>query len=119
MEITFYDRKGEPVAYTSNGTDVYLFSGKPVAYLDGTSVYSFDGTHLGWFLSGWIRDHDGNCVLFTNVSQGGPMKPLKQLKPLKSLKSLKPLKGLKQLKPVRSLNTNNWSRFSPTAFFDQ
>jgi hypothetical protein len=117
MEFTFYDSNGKPIAYTQDGVHIYLFSGEPVAYLAGTSVYSFSGKHLGRFENGWIRDNNGECVFFTKDARGGPLKPLKQLKPLKSLKQLKPLKGLKELKPLRPLKSLSWSRLSGKQFF--
>ena len=49
MSLTFYDSSGKPVAYTEDGTHIYLFSGEPVAYLDNESVYSFSGKHLVQF----------------------------------------------------------------------
>ena len=62
MDITFYDSHGKPTAYTEDNEHIYLFSGKPVAYIDGSSVYSYSGRHLGWFDEGWIRDNSGYCV---------------------------------------------------------
>lgn len=111
-ELTFYNKYGKPVAYTNDGVDIYLFSGEPVAYVSGDSIYSFPGRHLGWFLNGWIRDHNGHAVFFSDIAQGGPLKPLKQLKPLKGLKQFKPLKGLRQLKPLKPIPTFFWSELS-------
>ncbi len=62
MEVDFYDESGELIAYTEGGTYIYLFSGESVAYLDGDSVYSFSGKHLGWYIEGSIRDNNGNYV---------------------------------------------------------
>jgi hypothetical protein len=48
---------------------IYLWAGKPVAYLDlvGSGefdVYGFNGQHLGWFANGAIRNHFGQCFLY-------------------------------------------------------
>jgi len=115
--ITFYDRHGVPVAYSEDLETIYLFSGKPVAYFQNDSVYAFYGRHLGWFLNGWIRDHNGDAVYFTEIAQGGPLKPLKQLKPLKSLRLLRPLKSLRALKPLKPIKSFNWSSLSGKDFF--
>ena len=116
--MTFYDRNGKPIAYTEDSIHIYLYSGKPVAYIDNDAVYGFNGKHMGWFENGWIRDLKGTCVYFTeNASGSGPMKPLKQLKPLKSLKQLKPLKSLKEMKRTKALNQQAWSHLSGEAFF--
>lgn len=118
MEMTFFDSNGKPIAYTEDGEHVFLFSGQPVAFISENSIYAFSGKHIGFLDKGWVRDHAGGAVLFSeNAGGGGPMKPLKQLKPLKSLKQLKPLKGLKQLKPLKSMNSLGWSRIPGDKFF--
>jgi hypothetical protein len=118
MEPTFYDQNGSPIAYTADGETIFLFEGEPVAYIHGNSVYSFHGTHIGWFENGWLRDHHGAALFFTdNASGRGPLRPFKQLKPLKSLRQLKPLKGLRQLKPIKPMTSFLWSDISPEAFF--
>ena len=116
-ETTFYDQKGSPIAYTQDGTHIYTFSGKPVAYLHGNSVYSYDGNHLGWFENGWIRDNSGNCVFYTNSAKGGPVKPVKSVKPIKSVKSIRPIKSVKSIAPVKSVFTLSWSNLSGEHFF--
>jgi hypothetical protein len=77
-ELTFYDVQGRPVAYSTDGCHVYAFYGVPLAYLDGDSVYSFSGRHLGWLADGWIFDHHGARALFTDAAVGGPPLPEKQ-----------------------------------------
>jgi len=50
-EISLYDYKGDAVAYidTDNDMTIYLWEGKPVAYLKANkSIYGFNGKHLGW-----------------------------------------------------------------------
>ena len=117
MDLTFYDANGNPSAYTDDGEHIHLFSGEPVAYLSGDSVYSFSGKHLGRFEDGWVRDNGGASVFFTDNARGGVLKPLKALKPLKGLKQLRPLKGLKELKPLSPLKTLSWSQLSGRHFF--
>jgi hypothetical protein len=111
-EVTLFSGNGNPVAYIDYGNDepvIYMWSGKPVAYLsrsssNGMSVYGFNGKHLGWFVGGVVRDHDGNgaCGVKGVVS-------LPKLEPLKSLKELKPLKSLKELEPLRPIFSMQWS----------
>lgn len=117
--MVFYNKEGRPVAYCEDDAHVYLYDGTPVGYFDGDSLYSYSGTHLGWLLSGWVRDHEGSCVFFTDDAASGPTKPLKQLKPLKGLKQLRPLKGLKGLRPLRPLKSLSWSDISSEKFFEQ
>lgn len=108
MAIDFYDKSGTPIAYMEDGKHIYLFSGKPVAYLSGNAVYSFLGSHLGWFENGWIRDKGGQCVFFTSDADGRPVKPVKQVKPVK---------GVKQVKPVKPVKSLSWSNLSEQQFF--
>lgn len=106
-EIALYDSDGEAVAYiaTDNDLTIYLWAGKPVAYLSDDSVWGFNGKHLGWFEDGIVWDHKGNAVGCVK----GAISILYALKPLKGLKELKPLKSLKELKPLRPLKTQQWS----------
>ena len=120
-ETSLYSANGVPVAYISfeSSNDepvIYMWSGKPVAYLastsgDGFNVYGFNGKHLGWFVKGVVRNHDGTgaCGVEAVVT-------LPRLEPLKSLKQLLPLKALKQLEPLRPLFTMQWSSEVCSAF---
>jgi hypothetical protein len=118
MSIDFYDRNGNPVVYTVDGTHIFTFPGEPVAYLHNGSVYSFSGVHLGWLDAGLIRDRTGSVVLFTPGARGGPRKPLRKLKPLKGLRRLRPLKALRQLRPLRPLDSRSWSTLLGIEFFE-
>ena len=118
-QIDFYDERGCPVAYTEDGTHIFTFGGRPVAYLDGESVYSFSGTHLGWFEDGWIRDNGGRCVFYTHDAQGGPVKPVEQVKPVKSVKSVSPVKSVGCVRPVKAVKSLSWSRLSGEQFFQR
>lgn len=117
MASTFFDSKGKPYAYTDDGETLYTFSGNPVAYISDDSIYSFSGTHLGYFENGLLRDRHGDALLFTSGASGGPLKPLTMMEPLKSLKQLKPLKSLRQLKPLKPIATLCWSTYSPEHIF--
>lgn len=109
-ELSLFDGTGRASAYIVTDTDltIYLWTGEPVAYLvrdreNDFHVYGFNGSHLGWFVRGVIRDRNGDaaCALRDVISNP-------QLEPLKSLKSLKALKSLKELAPLRPLFSNSW-----------
>ena len=98
-EISLYDNKGEAVAYIDvvDELTIYLWSGKPVAYLDGENIYGFNGKHLGWYSDGAIIDHRGDapCVLkerFSGFTKFESFKSFKQFKPFKSFKEFAPFK---------------------------
>ncbi len=111
-EVSLFDSDGKPVAYVSMGEDVatiYMWSGKPVAYLKssrgtGFSIYGFNGKHLGWFVKGILRDHDGDAACEVRDVVTSP-----ELEPLKSLKQLKPLKAIPEIEPIRPIFTLEWS----------
>ncbi len=107
-EISLYDSEGEAVAYidTNDEMNIYLWDGKPVAYLDGSSIYGFNGKHLGWFQEGIIWDHKGYAVGFVE----GAINKLTKLERLKGLQQLAPLKALQELEPLEPLFTNRWSK---------
>jgi len=117
MAIDFYDKSGRPIAYAQDGKHIYLFSGKPVAYLSGDAIYTFSGKHIGWFQDGWVRDKKGKCVFFTLDASGGPVKPVKKVKPVKGVKKVKPVKGVKQVKSVKAVKSLSWSGLSGKQFF--
>ena len=119
MSLSFYNRQGEAYAYTEDDQTIYTFDGKPVAYIDVEDINAFSGSHLGFFDDGNIWDHNGDVVLYTDLSRFGyvPLKPLKALKPLKRLKSRKPLKGAKVLKPLKPLKSRKWSLSSSRELF--
>jgi hypothetical protein len=119
-DITFYNQKGKPTAYTSDEEHIYLYSGRPVAYLSNDSIYSYSGKHLGRFGKGWIRDNRGKCVFFTPEASGsGPVKPIRGVLPVKGVKGVRPVKSVKQTRPSKPVDSLSWSALSSDAFFDQ
>ena len=117
MSLDFYDQSGKPYAYSDDGHTVFTFGGVPVAYIDGDSIYSFNGQHVGYFQSGAVLDPQGDTLLFSDGSSGGPMKPMKQMKPMKSMKQMLPMKGMKQMKPMKPMYSMGWSPLSPKDIF--
>ncbi len=119
MELTLYDLRGRSIAYCDDERHIYAFSGVPLAYFDGDSVFGFDGQHLGWWDRGWVRDHQGAWVFFTDGAIGnGPPLPIKQARPAKRFKNMPPVLGFKYVKPVRIANGLGWSSRSGEQFFE-
>ena len=107
-EITLFEREGTAIAYIDTGEEltIFLWNGNPVAYLEKSSIYGFNGKHLGWFKEGIVRDHQGNGVGFIE----GAVNKLTKLEPLKSLQKLTPLRSLQELEPLEPLLRDSWSR---------
>jgi hypothetical protein len=62
-----FGRGGMAVAYidAADGSTIYLWGGVPVAYLDDTTIFGFNGRHLGWFEDGIVRNGRGERAGFT------------------------------------------------------
>lgn len=109
-EISLYDSSGTAIAYIAEDLTLYLWSGKPVAYLDqdisgGFHIYGFNGKHLGWFVGGVIRDHQGYAV--GAVYEVFIIPP--RFEPFKQFKQFKPFKSFKEFAPFRPFFINTWS----------
>lgn len=99
VEVTLYDKSGTPIAYISTDEDrtIYSFDGRPLAYLEGNSIYGFNGNHLGWFEDGVVRDKQGCPAGF--VSQR--LKAFARFQPHKSFKKFKPFKRFRRFAPFK------------------
>jgi hypothetical protein len=114
-ETTLFNGDGSPEAYISFSQDnptIYIWSGEPVAYLtsslgDYFNIYGFNGKHLGWYLDGDVRSHEGNivCGVHRVVRAVSSPKP----EPLKSNKQPAPPKSPKEPAPMRPLFRRQWS----------
>ena len=112
---TLFSANGSPEAYisfTEDSPTIFMWSGKPVAYLarsvgGGFNVYGFNGKHLGWYVNGAVRSHEGNpvCGAYIVVKVLSLPKP----EPPKPLKQSIPLKSSKELAPSRPLFRRQWS----------
>ena len=120
-ELVFWDGAGQVVARKDEDDDViFLWTGEPVAIVDDESVFAFDGRHLGWFLDGWIRDHAGDCVYFTDDASGGARRPHRRPRPARGARRPRPRRLARQARPARSARTTRWSELSVgPAFFRQ
>ena len=110
-EITLFDGRGRASAYIApddEGT-IYLWSGKPVAYLDADSasgfhICGFNGKHLGWFVGGIVRAHDGNATCAVKERLRST-----QFEPFKGFKQFKPFKGFKEFAPYPPFFATFWA----------
>lgn len=110
-EIALYNASGKPVAYVAVDDEltIYLWSGTPVAYLDadksggGFHVYGFNGKHLGWFVRGVVRDHEGTAACAVKEQVKSP-----QSEPFKSFKQFKPFRAFEEFAPFRPTFSNSF-----------
>jgi hypothetical protein len=112
MARDFFDRSGRPTHYLDDGGTFYTWGGRAVGFVEREELYTSNGQHVGRIDSGWIRDHRGHAIAFTQGASGGPLPPLPKLPPLKALPALPPLRGLPQLPPLPALPSLQWSQLS-------
>lgn len=108
-EVSLFDGKGSPRAYIAEDNTIYLWSGKPTAYLErdpvgGFHVYGFNGKHLGWFGKGVVRHHEGNAACAVKEALRRT-----DFEPFKSFKEFKPFKSFKEFAPFRPFFSREWS----------
>lgn len=117
--MTFYDVKGAPAAYLDrDGEHIYLFDGRPAAYIHEDAVYGFDGTQYGWYEKGWVRDLKGCCVMFTEEARiGGPAKPSRQETPAKWARAARPCRRSRAAKCSKTACRADWSELTADQFF--
>lgn len=108
-QIPLFNASGNPVAYIDGRNDmtIYLWSGEPVAYLDlsnNMSIYGFNGKHIGWYINGIIRDHDGNgsCANRDSISMPG-------LEGIKGIQRISPIRRIQEIEPIQPILTMSWS----------
>jgi hypothetical protein len=118
MEKLFYDRSGRPVAYSNDGVHVHSFSGHAIGHIHEDSICDYSGKHLGWFVDGWVRDHSGRCVMFTDEASGGPVMPRRGTQPTKIVKQIPPAKGVRKAKPKERKVLNSWLGLTGVQFFE-
>lgn len=109
-ESTLFDAQGRATAYIDDDMTIYLWSGKPVAFIypdtshEVSDIYGFNGKHLGWFIKGIARGNDGSAECGVKSVVSPP-----QVGPLKSPKEYKPPKALLERRPLTPNFSQSWS----------
>ena len=107
------------MVYTDDNRHIFYFTGEPIAYIHESSLYNYDGRHLGFFKDGWIRDNNGKCVLFTKDAISGPEKIMKDIGPVISQKYNIPTIKPRENKKFELKIWQEWSELSVKEFFNQ
>jgi hypothetical protein len=106
--IGLFNKDGKAIAYidtTDTDVPLYLYDGRPVAYLDKDNVYGFNGKHLGWYDKGIVRNHEGKIIGATKAATNR----YTQYEPYKSYKQYKPYKAYKSYPPYKAYSSADWS----------
>jgi hypothetical protein len=113
-----WDLHGEAVAYIDDDQEsIFLQDGTPVAWLSGNCVYTYRGKLLGWLREGWIFGPDGKCVLFTERSQPGAVKPFRQPPEDRGDRGMRPSRDVREPARKRCGRSTVWSSTSARSFF--
>lgn len=105
QEVGLFNKDGKAIAYIDTADKdmpVYLYNGKPVAYLDKDNIYGFNGKHLGWYDKGLVRTPKGEIIgaskeASNRYTEYEPFKSFKQFKPFKTFPEFPPFKVIGQL----------------------
>jgi len=119
MSNIFYSKSGSPVAYTEDGSHIFLYTGECVGYIFEDSIFSFNGRHLGFFVDGWVRDKNGRCVLFIRTAKKGPERRRKDIARIKEQKLKIPIKKPREEQLSKLEIKQEWSELSLLQFFDK
>lgn len=119
-EITLFNSDGEAIAYIDADDDdltIYMWNGTPAAYLepdddDAFHIYGFNGSHLGWYENGIVRNHQGYAVGFIE----GATSVYTNYEPYKEYKKYKPYKSYQKSAPYKPYYKNQFSNESLSLF---
>lgn len=117
--VEYFDNTGSAVCYSPDGEHIFLWTGKPVAFLHDGKVYSFTGRQLGWFENGWLYDRSNRPALFSKSATGGPVRPARRAKPAKNARLAKPAKLARQAAIARPARSLSWSGVADASYFYQ
>lgn len=118
MLTDLWDSHGTAVAYIDDDREsIYLQDGTPVAWLSGSTLYTFRGRLLGWFWQGWVFGRDGKCVLFTERAQPGAPRPFPRTPDARGDKGLQPSRAVHEPVRKRPGRLAVWSGADIRAFF--
>ena len=118
-EITLFNSKGKATAYIAMDKEmtIYMWNGKPAAYLKsdrgtkGFHIFGFNGKHIGWFVEGIVRDHEGDAACAVK----GRMKST-DFEPFKDFKEFTPFKAFTEFPPFRPFFSKSFGDVTCAAF---
>jgi hypothetical protein len=109
-----YDHSGRVYAWLDEGRRIIGLRGNHLAFIEGDSVYTWKGQHIGWWGDDHIRDKTGAVAVFTATAINlGLVKPVKAVRPVQPVKAVIPVKPMKAVKPVKPVKRLSWSRSMP------
>lgn len=118
MKYTVFDKKGNPFLVLHQNGRLVSFDGKSIGFVDGDSVFDYNGRHRGWMEKGILRDHDGFCVGFLQGANDiSPILPIPKIPPIPAIPEIEPIRPIKEIKPIKPIKQLDWSIFDPLSLF--
>jgi hypothetical protein len=109
-----YDQSGAAYAWLHKSGKIYDLAGQNLAFIEGDSIYSWSGDHIGWWQDGHGRDSHGAVAFFTaNATNLDVLTPFRQFAPFKPFTTFAPFKPFLAAKPFRSSQMSAWSNKLP------
>lgn len=123
-QVTLFDKNKEGVAYIDYDDEytIYLFDGKPVAYLvSEEKVYGFNGKFLGWYFDGVLYDNKSGYAVGAKhgVEKGEINTIVTHVERIKGVKYIKPIKHIKSTAPTPLVPKYNWADITLLDFLSQ
>jgi hypothetical protein len=117
-EHTIYGRHGNAAAYLAVTGVLYFFNGNPIGYVKDSKLWTFLGTHEGWFSDGLLLSLHGCCVGFTRAAPRtqGPGLPVMRPDPKKAQKRALPVIAVRKAAHTRISSQRRWSK-TPLAVY--
>ncbi|MBW8684610.1 4-fold beta flower protein [Chitinophaga rhizophila] len=115
QDIALFNKDGKAIAYIATDDEempVFLYNGKPVAYITKDNVYGYNGKHLGWYDKGVIRTHEGKIIATTKDASS----QYTQYEPYKNYKQSKPYKSYQHTAPYKVYAQSGWTAEGFEAF---
>lgn len=115
-----YNRFGKPIFRLLNNGRIITFPGVSKGFLKGDSLYNYNGKHVGWFVQGLVRDHQGHVVGFGEkvTDSTHPYLPYKQYKPYAGYVQYEPYRPYLPYEPYRPYKSYSWSNIDLESIFD-
>ena len=110
-----YDQTGRAYAWLDPaGNHVIGLAGEHLAFIHGDSVYTWDGSHIGWWHDDHIRDQSGEVVVFLSNAIGlGVTMSINGTKPIAPRKAMIPKHPMKATQPVQPTQQTTWCAEMP------
>jgi hypothetical protein len=107
--IEFFDRAGAAAAFSPDKKSLFLWDGRPAAFIEDGKVYAYSGRFIGWVGNGWILDDEGHYLLFEFDAVGSAVKPNRQPNSVPGQRAKPPPRGATQPSPVQPAPSSSWS----------